>query len=143
MALLMEEVRGQIRDMLADLPRSVELRLYAGPDGEASEVMRQLVDELGEVSPRLVPQAVAEAPVVEPGRPSDAEVEGPVLTLGVPGEAHSGVRFLGVTAGHEFGALIAAIRHVGHGTTDLKPQSVDKLRGLGHRVHIQVFTTPT
>jgi alkyl hydroperoxide reductase subunit AhpF len=141
--LLNEQVRGQLRSMLADLRQDVELRLHPGPEGEASDVMRQLVEELAEVSRRLVPVAVPEAPVVEPGRESDAEVEGPVLLVAPGGAEEARVRFLGVTAGHEFGALVAAIRHAGEGATELSAPSVERLGAIEHRVHVQVFTTPT
>lgn len=129
--------------MFEDLPRDVELRLYAGPPGEAGDVMRQLTQEMAEVSPRLRPVDVVETPAVEPGRSPVAAVEGPILTVAAVGEDEARVRFLGVTAGHEFGALIAAIRHSAFATTDLSGPALNKLAGMRHRVHVQVFTTPT
>ncbi len=143
MALLNETVRNQLRPMLEGLPRDVELHLYRGPDAEAGDLMAALLSEMVEVGPRLRLVEVAQAPEVEPGRQSAAQLEGPVLSVAAAGEPDSRVRFLGITGGHEFGALIAAIQHAAAGSAELKPKSVESLSGLGHRVHIQVFTTPT
>jgi len=141
--LLNEQVRGQLRSMLADLRQDVELRLHPGPEGEASDVMRQLVEELAEVSRRLVPVAVPEAPVVEPGHDDGSPLEGPILTLAAAGEATSGVRFLGMTVGLEFGALVESVRAVSSGDPGLAPSSLEQLGRLTRPVHLQVFTTPT
>lgn len=143
MALLNDSVRTQLRPLFEALPRDVELGLYRGPDGEAGELMAGLLSEMAELGPRLRLKDLTEPPAVEPGREAVRTVEGPVLSLGAADAGEARVRFLGVTGGHEFGALVAAIQHAAAGTTDLKAQTVDALSGLGHRVHIQVFTTPT
>lgn len=132
--------------MLDALPSDVELALYtpAGDGaGEASEVMTALVGEMAEISSRLKVASMADAPAVEPGRAGDFEPEGPILLVRQPGSGDDGVRFLGITGGHEFGALVAAIQSAASGTSELKAKSLEALAGLGHRVHIQVFTTPT
>jgi len=147
-ALLNDTVRGQLKPMLDGLADDVELALYAPPGDaaiapEASEVMAALVGEMAELSPRLHATTLAQAPEVEPGRASGFAPEGPILVVRRTGSGEERVRFLGVAGGHEFASLIAAVQNTASGTTELKAASVEALAGLGHRVHIQVFTTPT
>lgn len=141
--LLGQDVRDKLGQFYADLQHDVDLRFYPGPEGEASDVMRQLVNEMAEVSPRLKVSDLEQAPAIEPGRNSDATAEGPVLEVAPAGAAEARVRFLGVASGHEFGALVGAIRNAALGTTDITPGGRERLAGLRHPVHIQVFTTPT
>lgn len=143
MAILAQDIRDKLAGFFGDMERDVDLRLFAGPEGEAADVMRQLLSEMAEVSPRLRLQALETAPVIEPGRNSDARAEGPVLEVAAVGSNERRVRFLGVAAGHEFASLVGAIRHASLGTTDLSAAGAERLKAVRHPVHIQVFTTPT
>ena len=143
MPLLGQDVRDKLGEFYADLKRDVDLRFYPGPEGEASDVMRQLLNEMAEVSPRLKVSELDRAPAVEPGRDSDALAEGPITEVTASDAGEGRVRFLGVASGHEFGALVAAIRHASMGTDDISPGGRERLASLRHPVHIQVFTTPT
>jgi alkyl hydroperoxide reductase subunit AhpF len=143
LALLNDSVRTQLRPLLDELPAVVELALYPGPEADAAEVMTALMGEMVELSRNLRLKALAEAPPVEPGRDSAFGLEGPILTVAAAGAAEARVRFLGVTGGHEFGSLVAAVQHAASGQPELAAATVDALGGLGHRVHIQVFSTPT
>lgn len=143
MALLNESVQTQLRTILDDLPGAVELGLYRGPEGEAGEVMAALMGELVALGPRLSLRMLSEPVAVEPGRDSAFGAEGPILTVSPAGAKDARVRFLGVTGGHEFGSLVSAIQHAAAGTPELESATVEQLKSLGHRVHIQVFTTPT
>ncbi len=52
------------------------------------------------------------------------------------------VRFLGIPAGHEFGALIAGIVAVSTGSVPLEPDIIQDIKEIDKPLHIQVFTTP-
>lgn len=143
MPILGADVRDKLAELFSDLAGDVDLRLYGGPQGEAGEVMRALLGEMAEVSPHLHVVDVADAPEVEPGRQTDAQAEGPILSVAARGDDTSRVRFLGVTSGHEFGSLVAAVRQVARGATDLKAATVEALGTLRHPIHVQVFSTPT
>jgi hypothetical protein len=121
----------------------VDLVLYPGPEGEVADLMRQLLQEMEEVVPRLHLVETQDAPELEPGHGSGMPIEGPILTLRPTGGNAYGARFLGMTAGLEFGTLVETIKNVSHGQTGLSAETLQALEGLGHPVHIQVFTTPT
>jgi glutaredoxin-like protein len=52
------------------------------------------------------------------------------------------VRFYGIPAGHEFGALIGSIVDVSTGVVPLPPEIVEDIASIDKPIHIQVFTTP-
>ncbi len=52
------------------------------------------------------------------------------------------IRFYGIPAGHEFGALIWSIVDASKGTVELPADIIDDIRSIRSAVHIQVFTTP-
>ena len=54
----------------------------------------------------------------------------------------SKIRFYGIAAGHEFGALIGTIVDVSMGTSQLPPDIVEDIEAIDKPIHIQVFTTP-
>ncbi len=54
-----------------------------------------------------------------------------------------GVRFLGIPAGYEFANLIAAIKDVSRGTSELAPGTIERLKKIKKPVNIQVLITPT
>jgi alkyl hydroperoxide reductase subunit AhpF len=143
MALLNEQIRGEVRKVLGNVAEPVELLFHHGPPGEPAEFMEALLGELSEVVPVLRVVAADEAPVIEPHHDDGMPVEGPVLVIRRAGTDGGGVRFLGATAGLEFGSLIETIREVGEGKHHLEPETVQVLESLTHPVHIQVFTTPT
>lgn len=52
------------------------------------------------------------------------------------------VRFMGIPAGHEFGALIAGIVAVSTGSVALEDDIIQDIKAIDKPLHIQVFTTP-
>lgn len=54
-----------------------------------------------------------------------------------------GIRFFGIPAGYEFSALLDAILDVSRGSSNLKEETKEKLRGLSAPVHLEVLVTPT
>lgn len=69
--------------------------------------------------------------------------EGPLPRIRLEGVARREVGFVGLPSGYEFPSFIDAIIDVSRGTTSLSADALERLAALGHRVHIQVFTTPT
>ena len=63
--------------------------------------------------------------------------------IAIVGDEDPGIRYYGVPAGHESGALIETIELVACGETSLSAESIAALDGLERSVHIQVFVTPT
>jgi glutaredoxin-like protein len=52
------------------------------------------------------------------------------------------VRFYGIPAGHEFGALIGTIVDVSTGVPSLPPDVAEDIQAIDKPIYIQVFTTP-
>ncbi len=52
------------------------------------------------------------------------------------------IRFYGIPAGHEFGALIGGIIDASKGNINLPKDIIEDIKSIGSPVHIQVFTTP-
>ncbi|MHA1772466.1 MAG: protein disulfide oxidoreductase [Candidatus Thorarchaeota archaeon] len=61
----------------------------------------------------------------------------------VHGERPYNVRFYGIPAGHEFGALIGSITDASRGIAPLSDDVIADIKAIDKPVHIQVFTTPT
>jgi glutaredoxin-like protein len=53
------------------------------------------------------------------------------------------VRFFGIPSGYEYTAFIEAIIDASKGSTSLKPETVQALKGIDKDIHIQTFVTPT
>ncbi|TFF91128.1 glutaredoxin, partial [Candidatus Thorarchaeota archaeon] len=60
----------------------------------------------------------------------------------VHGKEEYKIRFYGIPAGHEFGALIGTILDASTGVTPLPPDAIEDIRAIDRNVHIQTFTTP-
>lgn len=54
-----------------------------------------------------------------------------------------GIRFYGIPSGYEFSTLIEDIMMVSTGKTSLTEKTVEVLKNLKQKVHLQVFVTPT
>ncbi len=63
-------------------------------------------------------------------------------TIVLHGKDKYKVRFMGIPAGHEFGALIASIVSVSTGAVPLEPDVIEDIKAIDKPLHIQVFTTP-
>jgi glutaredoxin-like protein len=61
----------------------------------------------------------------------------------VHGNDDSGIRFFGIPSGHEFSALLNAIKIVSSGDPCLSQETLDMLSKITDPVHIQVFVTPS
>ena len=143
MALLNESVRTQLAEILGEMPQTVSLVLYPGPDEEAADLMRSLLGEIADTVPKLRLEERTEAPELEPGHDTGLPLEGPITQLKTESGVLSGARFLGIPGGMEFGTLVEAIRMTASGASELSHETLETLSELKSPVHIQVFTTPT
>ncbi len=107
------------------------------------EQLKQLVQELSELSDKLSYEfydfdSEDGKKIAEQYRIDRA----PAVTITQNGR-DMGVRFFGLPAGHEFGAFLEDIVDVSNATTDLMPESREKLAKIDKDVRILVFVTPT
>jgi glutaredoxin-like protein len=142
--LLTDDLKQQIRPMLAELAHEVELKVYTGsslvipgtdPTGHQRETLGML-REIAELSDKLT---VTETPIAGD---DDAKAAGitraPTIFFRRKGETRTNLRFLGMPSGYEFSTVLEAIRMVGS-----ERQVDDHVGELAEPVLLQTFVTPT
>jgi alkyl hydroperoxide reductase subunit AhpF len=151
--LLSENDSEQLRQEFRKLQDPVKLVLFTqSTDCEYCELTQQILDQIAELSDKITVQvhdfagdqgpvteyAIARVPAIAVVRVEQAD--------GGVAQAHDrdyGIRFYGVPAGYEFGALISDILDVSRGDSGLNEQSKAMLAQLKEPLHLQVFSTPT
>jgi glutaredoxin-like protein len=144
--LLNEDVRGQIREIFAQLKDPVQV-LYFGREKncEYCDETRQLIEEVTALSDKLdlsVHDFDEEEQLARQYRVD--KVPGLVLA-GRDGDQilDFGIRYAGIPSGHEFSSLIHDLVLVSGRDSGLNQQTRDFLAQLDKPVHLQVFVTPT
>lgn len=142
-AYLDEKIRDQVTQFFQDLKDSVTIQIYPGPEAETAQVFTDLANEVADLSDLVMVSQTSEAPVLEPGHPGNEPISGPIANLLDNQGRATGIRFVGIPSGHEFGAFLEDIKAVSTHTVNLTDKAKEALAQLTQPVHIQVFTTPT
>ena len=144
--LLNESVTGQVKKMFDDgLQQPVEVLYWGSEDCEYCEDTQQLLDEVTAISEKLhlnVYDLTQDQALAKQYRIDKA----PGFTvLGRDGDQLTdyGVRFFGITSGHEFSTLIHTLILVSGRDSGLDADTREALKELKQPVHLQVFVTPT
>jgi len=142
MALLTDEVTGELREAFAGLVNPVRLAVFSQALAEPlSEEVRRLVDELAALDGRL--SAESRNFVIDRERVCELGIER-IPAIAVLGDAQDhGVRFYGLPTGYEFGSLVESILDVSRGTSGLSDETRAGLAALDKDVRVRVFSTPT
>ena len=61
----------------------------------------------------------------------------------ITGNTEKNVRIFGIPSGYEYASLIEAITDASKGSTSLKPETKEALKGIDTAIHMQTFVTPT
>lgn len=137
--LLPTEVQDSVKQALSTMTEPVTVKFYVKPGEESSETMRQLWGEIQAVAPKL---SIEETKSLPKGMDASS-MEGAVSELW-RGGVFTGIRYLGIPSGYEFGPLIETIGEVSRGDAPEVSASVAEwLKGLTQPLHFQVFVTPT
>lgn len=149
MAILNDNIKNQVREMLADLPAPVRLVVFTQGEGGALECemcaeTRELVEEVAALSDKVsveVRDFVKDSEVAE----TYSIDKIPAIAVVRDGDEPKdyGVRLYGIPSGYEFGTLIEDIRLVSSGEHGLSEKTLEQLAQLTEPVSIQVFVTPT
>ncbi len=67
----------------------------------------------------------------------------PATLVGTPGQEGPRIRFFGVPAGYEFGALLDDVLAVSTGVSRLSAETLAAMAAVSRPVHLEVLTTPT
>jgi glutaredoxin-like protein len=141
MALLNEQIRNEVRAMLADLDKPVTFKMFTQAfECQYCKETRELVEEVAALSDKLS----VEVYDFEQDKPVADELGiDKIPAVAVVGAKDYGIRLYGIPAGYEFGTLIEDIKLVAEGSSGLAPDTKKMVAKLTKPVRIQVFITPT
>ncbi len=151
--LLRERDRQEISSLFAKTleKSSTDLLLLiftpkASENCEYCDTIKQLYSELSALSKgKLITKSVAleeEKELAEKYKIRRAPAT--VLTIRNSQSPEPAVKFYGLTSGYEFSALLEDIIDLAnHRPSKLSPETIEKMKKLSSKVHIQVFVTPT
>jgi alkyl hydroperoxide reductase subunit F len=134
-----EKVKKEITPFLEKLTDRVQLILFIEKKNcQFCEKQRELLEELSSLSNNLelsIHDRIQHA--------DEAQKQGidKVPATIIAGKQDFGIRFFGLTAGHEFSSLVQAIIMVGAGKSGIPPDLERMIQEIKHEVHIEVMTT--
>jgi len=142
MALLNDEIRQQVQDMLADLPNKVSLAVFTKADDcQYCPIIVDLVNEVADTSEHVSVEVYdfdADTEKVAEYKVDKAPV------IAIVGAEDYGLRFFGIPSNYEFSTLLHGIQVAGRGnSSQLDDETKAYLASLDKPVHYQVFVTPT
>jgi len=142
MALISEDVSGQLKEEFAKLVNPVRLAVFSQALADAeSEQVRRLVEEIAALDPRLSAESYNFVLDTEKVASFGIQRIPAIAILG--GETDCGIRMYGMPSGYAFGSLVDGILDVSSGTSGLGEETANALKALERPIHVQVFSTPT
>lgn len=149
--LLNDSIIKQLEDFFGQLTGDVRLFLFTSRAAqEASETTSQLLGEVASLSNKI--SLIVVDGDAKPSLAAQYNVEGkyPAIvftnldksTDGSDQITDTGIRLLGVPAGHEFGTLIQDILLVSGRDSGLSDQMRAFAKALKEPLHLEVFATP-
>ena len=137
--LLPADVQQSVKEALGAMADSVTVKLFVKSGEQSSTTMHEFWDEIQALSPKITVEESASVPVGM----TPEEMEGAVSELWI-GEQWTGIRYLGIPSGYEFGPLIETLVEVSRGgEPELGAPVREWLQNLRDPLHLQVFVTPT
>ncbi len=142
MAILNDEVRGQVKEMLGTLPNAVRLLIFTkSEDCEYCETIVELITELSDVVDDL---SVEVFDISEDADEAASYNVDKAPAIAIVGAEDYGLRFFGIPANYEFSTLLHGIQVAAAGaSTQLDDATREYLHDLDEPIHYQVFVTPT
>ncbi len=141
MAILTDKDRAGVTEEFRKLTGPVKLVVFGSELGsEYSVENERLVREVAECSDQV---AVEVYNLHIDREKAAAYGVDRVPAIVVEGAKDYGIRFFGIPMGYEFTNLIDGMLVAASGEPRLSLETLERVRGLGGPVHIQVFTTPT
>ena len=144
--LLNDSVTGQVKKMFEEgLQQPVEVLFWGSPDSEYGEDTQQLLEEVTSISDKLGLKVYDLMQDLDLAKQYRIDKAPGFTVLGRDGNRLTdyGVRFFGITSGHEFSTLIHTLMLVSGRDSGLDEATRAALKELKEPVHLQVFVTPT
>lgn len=142
MALIGKEDRDTIRKMFdQEFVNDVTLVMFTQEfECQFCRETRQLVEELGEISPRVHVEVYNF--VTDKDKAESYGID-KIPAIAIIGAKDYGIRFYGIPSGYEFTGLIETMIAVSKGDSGLSQKTREALAKLEVPMHLQVFVTPT
>ncbi|MFO7837540.1 MAG: thioredoxin family protein [Candidatus Thorarchaeota archaeon] len=135
-----EETRKQVEERFQTLDGKVSMHLFVeSQDCLYCSDAKELASKIAELSEKIE--------LTEHDLPEANDVASEMGIRFTPaivlhGKEEYNLRFYGIPAGHEFGALISDIVDVSTESVQLPEEMIADIEAINQKVHIQVFTTP-
>ncbi len=137
--LMDEQTRSRLLEVFSSLQNPVQL-LFFSDGSETCQVQQDILEAITDLADKLALH------VFDAGE-HDREIEAYSIDkfpATVPvGEKDYGIRFFGLTAGHESTSLVQTVLMISTGFSGLAPELEALVRSIAKPVHIQVFVTVT
>ena len=135
-----DATQKQVQEMFSDLIDDVTIHLFIEEiNCLYCNDVKDMVDQLAELSDKVTVQEHKGS--LDSADAKEMGVEHtPALVL--HGKKPYNVKFYGIPAGHEFGALVGSIVDVSKGTTPLPQDVVEDIASINKPINIKVFVTP-
>ncbi|MHA2209851.1 MAG: protein disulfide oxidoreductase [Candidatus Thorarchaeota archaeon] len=135
-----EDTQAQVRELFEPMVDDVTMHVFIEQEKclYCNDV-RSMAEQISDLSEKVILE-IHEGPVGE-GKAAEFGVEHVPATI-LHGKEPYNIKFYGIAAGHEFGALIGSIVDVSMGAAQLPPDIVEDIEAIDKPIHIQVFTTP-
>jgi alkyl hydroperoxide reductase subunit F len=138
--LLSEDTKLEIRTILSDLTEPVEIKLFTKKDCPTCDQQNTILKELVILSNKLklsIHQLELNQNIFE-----SFNVDKTPATVLISNQDY-GIRFYGLTAGHEYASLLNSIILVSRKTSGLDPQIEALIKNVKEKVNIEVMVTLT
>jgi len=135
-----DATREQVAELFTGIVNDVTIHLFIEKTNclYCNDV-KDMVEQLAELSDKITivehKGALGAADAVEMGVEHH-----PAIVL--HGKEKYKVKFYGIPAGHEFGALVGSIIDVSTGTAPLPPDVIEDIVSIDKKINIKVFVTP-
>ncbi len=135
-----EATRQQVEMMFSVLDHDVTIHLFVKDHdclycGDTTSLIKLVADLSDKIKIERHTDEIGTGKAAEMGI-----IAHPTAVLHGKGEYK--VKFMGIPAGHEFGALVAGIVAVSTGSVPLSPDVIADIKEIDRPVNIKVFTTP-
>ena len=142
MALLDEETRRQVAELLSQMEEKIELIFFStlGKCQYCTDI-KNLIEELAEISDKIeIKHYVLEK---DTDKAKEYGVEAAPQMI-IKGKNKGEIRFYGIPSGHEFGAFLLTLLDVSRGdTNELTDDLKEEVKNLDKELNFKVFVTPT
>ncbi len=140
MAYLGDEEEREIRKILSEMEKNVEIKVFVGKNCPYCEETVALLNEVTALSDKLTLSVYDVEKNLKETEDFDINMVPAIVTLG---SKDYGIRFFGIPVGYEFITLLSSIIDVSKEESGLEESTKTELSKISEPVHIQVFVTPT